>query len=153
MSRAVRRFTSGFVGVRATSTGEYRPQCRCSDRWTARDAVLSRTRRASGLNRLGLHPSGGHPAWDLIKRPVHAHQPASVQPAHPTPALIRVKGLAILPNRVWFDVRECFVIVGGFGDLALERADLRGETLTYVRADGGDIGSLQKPMPWARMAS
>ena len=37
------------------------------------------------------------------------------------------------------DVRECFVIVGGFGDLASERAYLRGETLTCVRADGGVI--------------
>ena len=59
--------------------------------------------------------------------------------SQPTPALIRVKDLAILPNRVRADVRECFVIVGGFGDLASERAYLRGETLTCVRADGGVI--------------
>jgi conjugal transfer pilus assembly protein TraB len=59
--------------------------------------------------------------------------------SQPTPALIRVRDLAILPNRVRADVRECFVIVGGFGDLASERAYLRGETLTCVRADGGVI--------------
>jgi conjugal transfer pilus assembly protein TraB len=59
--------------------------------------------------------------------------------SQPTPALIRVKDLAILPNRVRADVRECFIIVGGYGDLASERAYLRGETFTCVRSDGGVI--------------
>jgi conjugal transfer pilus assembly protein TraB len=57
----------------------------------------------------------------------------------PTPALIRVKHRAILPNRVRADVRECFLLVSGFGDLASERAQLRGETFSCVRADGGII--------------
>jgi len=59
--------------------------------------------------------------------------------SQPTPALIRVKDLAILPNRVRADVRECFIIVGGYGDLASERAYLRGETFTCIRSDGGVI--------------
>ncbi len=57
----------------------------------------------------------------------------------PTPALVRLKDLAILPNRFRADVRECFIILGGFGDLAAERAYLRAETLTCVRTDGGVI--------------
>jgi conjugal transfer pilus assembly protein TraB len=57
----------------------------------------------------------------------------------PTPALIRVKHRAILPNRVRADVRECFLLVSGFGDLASERAQLRGETFSCVRTDGGII--------------
>ena len=57
----------------------------------------------------------------------------------PTPALLRIKRDAILPNRFRADVRECFVIVGGFGDLGSERALLRSETLTCVRTDGGVI--------------
>jgi conjugal transfer pilus assembly protein TraB len=57
----------------------------------------------------------------------------------PTPALVRIKHDAILPNRFRADVRECFVIVGGFGDLGSERAYLRAETLTCVRTDGGVI--------------
>ncbi|WP_295445147.1 TrbI/VirB10 family protein [uncultured Thiodictyon sp.] len=57
----------------------------------------------------------------------------------PTPALIRIKAQAILPNRFRADVKECFVIVGGFGDLGSERAYLRSETLTCVRTDGGVI--------------
>lgn len=59
--------------------------------------------------------------------------------SQPTPALVRIKDLAILPNRVRADVRECFIIVSGYGDLASERAYLRGETFTCVRADGGVI--------------
>ena len=57
----------------------------------------------------------------------------------PTPALLRIKHDAILPNRFRADVKECFVIVGGFGDLGSERALLRSETLTCVRTDGGVI--------------
>ena len=57
----------------------------------------------------------------------------------PTPALLRIKHAAILPNRFRADVKECFVIVGGFGDLGSERALLRSETLTCVRTDGGVI--------------
>jgi conjugal transfer pilus assembly protein TraB len=57
----------------------------------------------------------------------------------PTPVLIRIKDLAILPNYVRTDVRECFLITSGFGDLASERAYLRGETLSCVRSDGGVI--------------
>jgi conjugal transfer pilus assembly protein TraB len=57
----------------------------------------------------------------------------------PTPVLIRIKDLAILPNYVRTDVRECFLITSGFGDLSSERAHLRGETFSCVRADGGVI--------------
>ena len=57
----------------------------------------------------------------------------------PTPAVDRIKHDAILPNRYRADVKECFVIVGGFGDLGAERAYLRSETLTCVRRDGGVI--------------
>jgi conjugal transfer pilus assembly protein TraB len=59
--------------------------------------------------------------------------------SQPTPALVRIKHAAILPNRFRADVKECFVIVGGFGDLGAERAYLRSETLTCVRTDGGVI--------------
>jgi conjugal transfer pilus assembly protein TraB len=54
----------------------------------------------------------------------------------PFPSLLRVKREAILPNRFRADVRECFVIVGGFGDLSSERAYLRGESISCVRNDG-----------------
>jgi conjugal transfer pilus assembly protein TraB len=57
----------------------------------------------------------------------------------PFPALARIKHDAILPNRFRADVRECFLVVAGYGDLPSERAYLRSETITCVRSDGGAI--------------
>lgn len=55
---------------------------------------------------------------------------------NPFPSLIRIKHEAILPNRYRADVRECFALLGGYGDLSSERAYLRGETFTCIREDG-----------------
>ena len=57
----------------------------------------------------------------------------------PHPALMRVQKEAILPNHFQADFRECFILLGGFGDLSSERAYLRGETISCVREDGGVI--------------
>lgn len=59
----------------------------------------------------------------------------------PHPALLRIKHEAILPNRFRADVRECFALLGGFGDLSSERAYLRGETISCVRKDGKVVES------------
>jgi conjugal transfer pilus assembly protein TraB len=55
------------------------------------------------------------------------------------PVLVRVKEEAILPNRFRADVRECFVVAAGYGDLSAERAYIRSETFSCVRSDGGVI--------------
>ena len=57
----------------------------------------------------------------------------------PYPALVRLNTEAILPNRFRSDVRECFMLVSGTGELSSERAYLRSETLSCVREDGGVI--------------
>lgn len=57
----------------------------------------------------------------------------------PFPALLRVKHEAILPNRHRMDIKECFIIASGFGDMSSERAYLRAEALSCVRTDGGVI--------------
>jgi hypothetical protein len=54
----------------------------------------------------------------------------------PIPVLIRVKSEAILPNRFTLDLRECFLLASGYGDLSSERAYLRAERLSCVRDDG-----------------
>ncbi|ELA9367465.1 hypothetical protein QUN99_003355 [Vibrio parahaemolyticus] len=55
----------------------------------------------------------------------------------PIPVLVRLKKEAILPNyAVVEEVRECFAIMAGYGDLSSERAFLRGESITCVREDG-----------------
>jgi conjugal transfer pilus assembly protein TraB len=58
----------------------------------------------------------------------------------PIPVLVRLKKEAILPNfAVVEEVRECFAILAGYGDLSSERVFLRGESITCVREDGGII--------------
>lgn len=57
----------------------------------------------------------------------------------PFPVLARIKQEAILPNRFRADLRECFLIASGYGDLSAERAYIRAETLSCVRNDGGVI--------------
>ena len=57
----------------------------------------------------------------------------------PFPVLARIKQEAILPNRFRADLRECFLIAAGYGDLSAERAYIRAETLSCVRQDGGVI--------------
>lgn len=54
----------------------------------------------------------------------------------PFPALLRIKQEAILPNRYSMDIRECFMIASGYGDLSSERAYLRAEAISCVKEDG-----------------
>lgn len=54
----------------------------------------------------------------------------------PIPVVVRIQKDAILPNYFRADVRECFLLMSGYGDLSSERAYLRGEALSCVRADG-----------------
>lgn len=55
---------------------------------------------------------------------------------NPTPALLRVKTDAILPNLHSYNVRECFVLVGGFGNMSSERVEMRTETMSCVSENG-----------------
>jgi conjugal transfer pilus assembly protein TraB len=50
----------------------------------------------------------------------------------PSPMLFRIKDLAILPNSVKANLKGCFVIGEGIGDLATERVDARIVTLSCV---------------------
>ncbi len=61
---------------------------------------------------------------------------AQVAQKNPTPVVIRIKHEAILPNRYTSDVKECFVLAGGYGSLSTERANMRTETLTCITISG-----------------
>lgn len=61
---------------------------------------------------------------------------ASAAIRNPQPVVVRIKHDAILPNRVRFDVRECFLTAAGYGELSSERVMLRAENLSCVRTDG-----------------
>lgn len=58
---------------------------------------------------------------------------------NPVPALLRIKTDAILPNRHRYDIRECFVIVSGFGVMSTERAQLQLVSLSCEKNDGSVI--------------
>lgn len=62
-----------------------------------------------------------------------------VASARPYPVTLRVKHNAILPNKRTMDLKECFIIGSGFGELSSERAMIRGELLSCINADGGVI--------------
>lgn len=64
---------------------------------------------------------------------------SAVTMKNPVPALLRLKTDAILPNRHRYDVKECFVIVSGFGVLSTERAQLQLVSLSCVKTDGSVI--------------
>ena len=55
---------------------------------------------------------------------------------NPYPALIRVKKEAILPNRYRQDVRECFILAAGYGELSSERVHIRSEGVSCVTKKG-----------------
>ncbi len=57
----------------------------------------------------------------------------------PHPVLIRLEDQAVLPNRFRFDIKECFIVGEGYGDLSSERAYVRTTALSCVRPDGTSI--------------
>lgn len=59
--------------------------------------------------------------------------------SEPYPVLLGVTDLTVLPNRFKMNLRECFIIGAGYGNLADERAYIRTETLSCVRNDGSVI--------------
>lgn len=62
----------------------------------------------------------------------------------PVPVLVRIQKEAILPNRYLADVKECFALISGTGDLASERAYLRSETISCIRKDKSVIDTQLK---------
>ena len=59
--------------------------------------------------------------------------------ANPHPVLIRLSDNSVLPNQFRGEYRECFIIAAGYGDISSERAYLRTENLSCVRADGATL--------------
>ncbi|MFZ2633651.1 MAG: TraB/VirB10 family protein [Desulfosalsimonadaceae bacterium] len=57
----------------------------------------------------------------------------------PVPVLLRIKDLAILPNKVRGDLKGCFVLAEGKGNLASERVEVRLVTLSCVSKKGQSV--------------
>ncbi len=56
--------------------------------------------------------------------------------SNPVPVLLRVRAPAILPNRVRANLKGCFIIAEGVGNLASERVMLRLVSLSCIAKDG-----------------
>ncbi len=56
--------------------------------------------------------------------------------SNPVPVLLRVRAPAILPNRVRANLKGCFIIADGIGNLASERVMLRLVSLSCIAKDG-----------------
>ena len=62
--------------------------------------------------------------------------------------LIRLSDNSVLPNRFRGEYRDCFVVAAGYGDISAERAYLRTESLSCVRADGAAVPVLRGWIPY-----
>ena len=66
--------------------------------------------------------------------------PAGVNASkEPHPVLIKLSERAVLPNRFRFDIKDCFIVGEGYGDLSSERAYIRTTTLSCVKPDGTSV--------------
>ncbi|MDX8377477.1 MAG: TraB/VirB10 family protein [Mariprofundales bacterium] len=54
----------------------------------------------------------------------------------PHPVLMRLTDLSVLPNRANADIRECFVLGSGYGDMSSERAYIRLVSLSCTDTNG-----------------
>lgn len=59
--------------------------------------------------------------------------------SNPLPMLVRLTDNAILPNRYRSEVKECFVVASGYGDISSERVYARTVNLSCVRHNGSTI--------------
>ncbi len=56
--------------------------------------------------------------------------------SEPYPALMMLSDYSLLPNRFRMDMKECFIIGAGYGNMVEERAYIRTETLSCIKQDG-----------------
>jgi conjugal transfer pilus assembly protein TraB len=59
--------------------------------------------------------------------------------SQPHPVLMRLTNHSILPSKLRADMRECFVLGSGYGDISSERAYIRTEKLSCKSRDGSVI--------------
>ncbi|AXA91338.1 TrbI/VirB10 family protein [Massilia sp. YMA4] len=59
--------------------------------------------------------------------------------SNPLPILVRLTDNAVLPNRFRSQIKECFVVASGYGDISSERVYARTVSLSCVRHDGSAL--------------
>jgi conjugal transfer pilus assembly protein TraB len=58
---------------------------------------------------------------------------------NPVPFLIEVTSDAFLPSHMRSDVKQCFIMANGYGDISAERAIARTESMSCIKEDGTAI--------------
>lgn len=64
----------------------------------------------------------------------------------PIPVLMKVNDLSILPNKYNYDLKECFILGEGYGDLSSERVYIRTNNLSCISNSGKTIDMAFKGM-------
>ena len=108
----------------------------------AKRVIADRKKEAEKTKESGTDTSVLIPAGSIVEAVIIAGMDAPTNQSakrSPFPALMRVKTEALLPNRFKADIRECFLIASGYGDMGSERAYLRGETISCISEEGGAI--------------
>lgn len=82
----------------------------------------------------GNHLSTGSLVTGVLLSGLDAPTSTQAQ-SEPHPVLIRVKHEAIMPNRYRSDIKECFIVGAGYGDISSERAFVRSERLSCIKTD------------------
>lgn len=93
----------------------------------------------SKVSKAPLKPQAYLPAGTFFEAVLLNGMDAPTNPVaikNPVPALARIKTDAFLPNLFKHNVKECFVLMAGYGSLASERAVLRLESLSCTAEDG-----------------
>lgn len=57
----------------------------------------------------------------------------------PSPLALRVQDLAWLPNEIRQDLKGCFILAEGIGELSTERVNVRGISISCIASDGRQV--------------
>ena len=66
--------------------------------------------------------------------------------SNPIPLLMKINDLSILPNKFDYDLKECFVMGEGYGDLSSERVYIRTNNISCISRTGKTIDMPFKAM-------
>ncbi|MEW6682678.1 MAG: TraB/VirB10 family protein [Nitrospirota bacterium] len=99
--------------------------------------------KANGLGEESAYLPSGSFVQGILLSGLDA--PAGVTASkEPHPVLIKLSDLAVLPNRARLDIKDCFIVGEGYGDLSSERAYVRTTTLSCVKANGQSLDTALK---------
>lgn len=103
-----------------------------ADKQDLKDGPLDKDDKKKDVEKIHLPPSF-MPA--ILLTGVRA-KTANGGKGEPQPLLFRITDLAVLPNRITKDFKDCFVIANGMGDLSMERVDVRLVSFHCLTRDG-----------------